>query len=108
MANLFEKSVNLGLGIFAYSRDKVEDLVDDLVNKGEVAKKDAREFASELLKRGEEQRNELKNLIREGVEETLKSDNVATKDDMVTKEEIKQIVREQVMEILKEQGVIKD
>ena len=41
MAGLIEKSINVGLGVFSYSREKIEEIVDELVNKGEVARKDA-------------------------------------------------------------------
>ena len=41
----FEKSINLGLGLLLYSREKVEEFVEELVSKGEVSKNDARQFA---------------------------------------------------------------
>ena len=41
MPNILEKSLSLGFGLFAYSREKIEKIVDELVNKGEVTKKDA-------------------------------------------------------------------
>lgn len=34
MTNLLEKSIYLGLGMFMHSREKVEELVEELVNKG--------------------------------------------------------------------------
>jgi len=104
MLNSLEKSVNLGLGLFVYSREKIEELVEELVGKGEVAKKDARQFAAELTKRGEEQREELKKLISEEVTKALGHVNVAKKEDLVTKEEITEIVREQVRQALRENG----
>jgi len=102
MSNSFEKSVNLGLGLLLYSREKVEEFVDELVGKGEVAKKDARQFATELTQRGEKQREELKKLICEEVTKTLDYVNVAKKEDLITKDEIKEIVREQVRQALLE------
>ncbi len=108
MTNLFEKSINLGLGLFMYSKEKVEELVEELVGKGEIAKKDARQFAGELVKRGEEQRDELKKLIKDEVVKTLNYVNVARKEDIVTKDEISQIVREQITQVLQEQGIAKD
>jgi polyhydroxyalkanoate synthesis regulator phasin len=102
MSNSFEKSVNLGLGLLLYSREKVEEFVEELVGKGEVAKKDARQFAAELMQRGEEQREELKNLIQSEVTKALDHVSVAKKEDLVTKEEITEIVREQVRQALRE------
>lgn len=104
MLNSLEKSINLGLGLFVYSREKIEELVDELVGKGEVAKKDARQFAVELVQRGEEQREELKKLIQSEVIKALENVNIAKKDDIVTKDEIREIVREQIQMALAEQG----
>lgn len=36
MANIIEDSINFGMGLFAYSREKIEDLVEKMVAKGEV------------------------------------------------------------------------
>ena len=102
MSNSFEKSVNLGLGLLLYSREKVEEFVEEMVGKGEVAKKDARQFAAELTQRGEEQREELKNLIQGEVTKALDQVSVAKKEDLVTKEEITEIIREQVRQALQE------
>jgi len=108
MSNAFEKSINIGLGLLLYSREKVEELVEELVGKGEVAKKDARQFAGELMQKGEEQREELKKLIRNEVIKALDHVNVAQKGDLVTKDEIREIVREQVQQVLREQGYCKN
>ena len=108
MSNAFEKSINIGLGLLLYSREKVEELVEELVGKGEVAKKDARQFAGELMQRGEEQREELKKLIQSEVANALVHVNVAKKEDLVTKDEIREIVREQLQQVLREQGCFKN
>jgi polyhydroxyalkanoate synthesis regulator phasin len=104
MSNAFEKSTNLGLGLLLYSREKVEKFVEELVDKGDVAKKDARQFAAELVQRGEEQQEELKKLIRGEVAKALDFANVAKKEDVATKDEIAEIVREQVQQALREHG----
>lgn len=108
MSNSFEKSFNLGLGLLACSREKIEELVEELVSKGEVAKKDARQFAGELIKRGEEQREELKKLVQSEVTKALNNVNVATKEDIVTKDEIRKIVREEIQEVFRDQGSSKN
>ena len=104
MLESFEKSANLGLGLLVYSREKIEELVEELVGKGEVAKKDARQFAVELVRRGEEQREELKKLIRSELTKALENVDVAQKDDVVTKDEIREIIREELLRALGEQG----
>lgn len=108
MLNSFEKSINLGLGLLMYSREKVEELVEELVDKGEVAKKDARQVAGELVQRGAEQREELKKLIQGEVTKALDHVNVAKKEDLVTKDEIREIVREQIQQAIREQRCFKN
>lgn len=108
MSNAFEKSINLGFGLLLYSRDKVEEFVEELVSKGEVAKKDARQFAGDLMKRGEEQREELKKLIQSEVSKALEQVDLARKNDLVTKDEIRDIVKEEIRQAFREQGSQKE
>jgi len=108
MLNSLEKSVNLGLGLFVYSREKIEELVEELVSKGEVAKKDARQFAGELVQKGEEQREELKKLIQSEATKALENVNIARKEDIVTKDEISEIIKEQIQQAFRDQGFSKN
>jgi len=68
----FEKSLSFGLGLAAYSKEKIEDLVEEMVRRGEVSRTEARDFASKLTQKGEEQRDELKRLIRSEIAAALK------------------------------------
>ncbi len=100
MLKAFEKSINLGLGLLLYSREKVEEFVEELVSKGEVSKNDARQFAGELVQRGEEQRKELRKLIQSEVTKALEQTNLAQKEDIVSKDELRSIVREEIRSAL--------
>ena len=107
MKNILGKSFDFGLGLLTYSREKVEELVDEMVSKGEIEKKEAQKFASDLVQKGEEQRESFKTLISDEVAKAMDHVGVARKNDLVSKDEISKIVREQVLEVLKEQGLIK-
>lgn len=102
MSNLFEKSVNLGLGLFVYSKEKIETIVEELVNKGEINKNEASGFVSELLEKGEKQRAEIKNMVREMVKESLELHQYVAKDELA------KIVKEEVEKALKEKQETKD
>jgi|WetSurMetagenome_2_1015567.scaffolds.fasta_scaffold981286_1 polyhydroxyalkanoate synthesis regulator phasin len=93
--SFIEKSMDFGLGLAAYSREKIEDLVEELVRKGDVAQKDARKFAGDLISKGEEQKAELKKLVNNEVTSIL------DKMDLVRKSE----VQEQIKAALREAGV---
>jgi polyhydroxyalkanoate synthesis regulator phasin len=97
MTNLLKKSLDMGFGLFAYSRDKIESMVDELVGKGEVARKDAQEFAKDLVKKGEEQREEIKKMIRDEIKVALDFENLAKKDD------VRAIIHEEIHNAIKEE-----
>ena len=48
MSNILEDTMDFGLGLFMYSKEKIEEMVNKLVEKGQVAKQDASSFVAEL------------------------------------------------------------
>ena len=91
-----EKSLSFGIGLASWSREKIEETVEDMVKKGDIARKDAREFANDLVKKGESQREELNKLIHDEVHKALEQMDLAAKSDIISKEDLATIVREQV------------
>lgn len=100
MATLIEDVLNLGIGLFAYSRDMIEETVEKMVESGTVAKKDASSFAAELAKKGETEREELKKLVDERISKA--SDAFDNRIKPVTKDEVRAIVKEEIEAYFKE------
>jgi len=94
MSNFIEDTVNFGFGLFAYSRDKIEQFVEKLVDAGKVEKKDARSFMQELVEKGDEQRKEIKSMIKEEVSSAVGDLGVAGTG--ITKEDLRTIIREEI------------
>ena len=90
MSNIFEDTINFSFGLFAYSREKIEEMVEKMVQKGEVAKKDASSFVSELTAKGEMERKELKKIIGDEFKDAMEILKP------ITREEIRQIIREEM------------
>lgn len=107
MLNILERSINLGLGMFSYSKEKIEELVDELVEKGDVSKKDAKSLVNDLVKRGKEQREEFKMIIKEEFINPLDLKSLARKEDLIEKEEMRSIIREEIINVLNELEVAK-
>ncbi|HBU12310.1 MAG TPA: hypothetical protein DEB31_06145 [Clostridiales bacterium] len=93
MSNIFEDTLNFGFGLFAYSREKIESFVEKMVEMGQVDKKDAQGFTRDLIKRGEEQRREIKQYISGEVKQTAQDMGFS---GGVTAEDIRAIVREEL------------
>jgi polyhydroxyalkanoate synthesis regulator phasin len=81
-SGLFEaarKIVLAGIGAVALAQDEIEDFVDRLVERGEIAEKDARKLIKEVTeKRGKAAEREMDKRI----EELLMHLNVPTKHDL--------------------------
>jgi polyhydroxyalkanoate synthesis regulator phasin len=82
MSDILKKAIALGLGLTAVSREKVEQFVEDLVAKGEVAQSESKEAVNRLIARGEEQRLEIKRMVQDQVKKILSDLDVATKQDL--------------------------
>lgn len=80
------KSFNFGLGLAVYSKEKIESIVDEMVNRGELAQKDARQVAEDLVKKGEEEREEIRKFIRSEVAAILKEAGFAPADQPSSEE----------------------
>lgn len=95
MSNFIDDGVNFGFGLFAYSRDKIEQIVEKLVDAGKVERKDAQGFAHNMIQTGEEQRREVRNMVNEQVRSELQALGL-TQEKPLTAEQIRQIIREEL------------
>lgn len=82
MAEFFRKSILAGIGLITEGSEKMKELVDDLVKKGEVSRKDGEKLLEDLLKRGEEARKGLSKRLSKGAENILDKADIATKEDI--------------------------
>ena len=59
MKEILEKAVNLGLGALLLTKEKVEDVVRELVKKGEGGEEEGKKLISDLLEKGEKGKKEI-------------------------------------------------
>lgn len=67
MKDFLEKAVSLSLGALVVTREKVEAVVDELVERGKVERQEGEKLVKELLKKGKEGRKELEAQIEKVV-----------------------------------------
>lgn len=91
-----EKTLYFGLGLITYSAEKVEEIVNDLVKRGEVASEDARNLVNDLMEKGEKQKEAVKKFVREETAKVMDNMDIAHKKDTITRDEIRQIIREEL------------
>jgi polyhydroxyalkanoate synthesis repressor PhaR len=67
-----KKALIASIGALDVTREKIEELVDDLIKKGHLDKKDRSQTIRELLERAEERSKEAKLWVEEQVKTTVK------------------------------------
>lgn len=71
-----------GSGVAELTRARAEQMVKDLVKRGDLGSKDARGMVRELLDRSKENRRELVALLRSEVEDQISNLGLATRRDV--------------------------
>ncbi len=80
--------VNLGLGALVMTKEKAEEVVSELVKKGEVGQEEGKELINELIEKGEKGKKEIEDKIEKMVK------NVIEKLDLSAKKEIEELKSE--------------
>ncbi|WP_207802215.1 phasin family protein [Paenibacillus xerothermodurans] len=82
MTDLLKKAVFLGVGATIASKEKIQQMVDEFVVRGELGQSESKLLVESLVAKGEEQRSQIKQLVQEQVTKILNELNIATKQDL--------------------------
>lgn len=82
MSDLIKKAVYFGLGMTLAGKEKIDQFVDELVRKGDLAPSESRELAARLIEKGEAEQERIRRLVREQLQKLLGELNVATGQDI--------------------------
>jgi len=83
MIELFKKVLTTGLGLAFMTKEKIEELSQEFVEKGKLSEKEAKELIDELSKKSKDARKKVEGEIEKIVQASLKKMNLATRDDLV-------------------------
>jgi len=82
MKDLLKNVVYAGVGAAFLTRDKIEELRGELVNKGKLTKDEGKEFVDDLIKKSESAKDQLELWLTRQVEDRVKQLNLATTDEV--------------------------
>jgi polyhydroxyalkanoate synthesis regulator phasin len=82
MTSLFEKGFLAGIGLLSMTHEKAQKIVDELSHEGELQKSEVKQWVDQLSDRGEQERQALRNMIRDELKKVLDEMGVATKEDI--------------------------
>jgi poly(hydroxyalkanoate) granule-associated protein len=79
---LARKVLLASIGAMALAQDEVEDFVNRLVERGEIAEKDGRKLVKEVMDRRKKETRKAEDEMSKRVQDTLERLNVPTKADI--------------------------
>lgn len=71
MTDFLEKGFFLGLGALALTREKAEQMVNDLIDRGKIAREDSPEMVKDLIKRAEDEKKVLEEKLQSMLEKSI-------------------------------------
>jgi len=87
MERLFKKLILAGIGALDLTREKAEEVLEELAKKGEIAFEEKRDLLKEVVKRGEEQKEQIEKRIEKVIEKVISRTRIATVNDIKKLEE---------------------
>ena len=91
MFDTMKKSMLAGIGLALKTWDEVEEMVEDVLKKGEMSEAEGRKFLDEARNKYEEAQGKLEKRVEHTVKEFLKKTNIVTTDEL---KELKKEIRE--------------
>jgi polyhydroxyalkanoate synthesis regulator phasin len=83
MKSLIKRSMMLGIGITALTKDKITKVVSEVKKKGDLTHKESKELINYLVKESEKKHIELKKVIQSHVKKALIEAKKETKKDLL-------------------------
>jgi polyhydroxyalkanoate synthesis regulator phasin len=82
MVDLIKKAFYTGLGLAVLTKDKAEELVQDLAQQAKLSENEGKELVDSLLKQSDEARQDFQAKVDEAVLAVVKRLHLATRDEV--------------------------
>jgi len=82
MLELLRKAALAGLGIVTLKEEKVKEIVNELIEQGELSKEEGNRFIKELREKVEKNKAELEKRISEMLKRSLEKMHLASKEEL--------------------------
>ncbi len=82
MLDFFERGFLATVGVLSLSREKVQEMVDQMVSRGELNLDEGKQLVDRMVKRGQEERESMRGLVRQEVQKVVGDLDVASRKDI--------------------------
>ena len=79
---MLKQMLYAGIGLAAVTKEKAEEVIAELIKKGEMSKEEGKDVLNTLMNRMQEESEKLKQKINEQVENTITSMNLVRKSEL--------------------------
>ncbi|MDI6906644.1 MAG: hypothetical protein QMC81_04020 [Thermoanaerobacterales bacterium] len=82
LLDTFRKLMLVSVGALSLTKEKAEQLVRELTEKGQVSTNEARKFVTELMEKGDKEREAIRNAVGQEVRRIREEWGIVTKGDL--------------------------
>lgn len=83
MIELIKKTLLTGVGLAVMTKEKVQEMGEDLVSQAKLSENEGREFVDNLLKQSEAARAEFETRVGSAVKKAIEGMNLVHKDELI-------------------------
>ncbi len=98
--DLFQKFLLLGLGAASATKEKLEQVVSDMVGEGKISESQGRKLLDDVVDRSKEEAESLRKTVKEETTKALGAMGLATKDDLKRLEVEIEKLRDKINDLL--------
>jgi len=82
MLDAIHKMFLAGVGFASMTKDKIDEHIKELVEKGKLTEKEGREIADDMLKKSKQAKEDFEKQVEKTVQQTLGTLKIASKEDV--------------------------
>lgn len=82
MKDLLKKSMLAGLGFAVVSKEKIEESVRELIEKGNISEQEGRKLVQEMIGNAEKAKGDMEKMVDKYVEKALNRMDIVRKSDL--------------------------
>lgn len=71
-----------GLGLAIFTKDRVSEIINELVQQGQVSREDGERLLDEVIRRAQEQGSEIRSFMNQGIDRVLERTGLARQTDV--------------------------
>jgi polyhydroxyalkanoate synthesis regulator phasin len=82
ISEIFRKAALFGIGAIALSQEKIEEFAQEMVKKGEINREEGKKFVMDVLSEKNRQCKDIEERINKKVKDVVEGSGVASKKDI--------------------------